>query len=180
MWRRMRYVRVCIRWALIDFFDVFTSSPFQPGMMEYRRLKCFATCLSQAGLAKSVWYIGHALIYASFGWPVNVKLAWALLHSNITTLSNTQWLNDCQLIERLVERLSPEADPDEHSSADSILCEISASCRDAASEAQQVTNPLLQTLERWARSFVLALSSSCHVEILSLVIHRVWNNMCIA
>ncbi|XP_050723795.1 serine/threonine-protein phosphatase 6 regulatory subunit 3-like isoform X9 [Eriocheir sinensis] len=58
-----------------------------------------------------------------------------------------QWLNDCQLIERLVERLSPEADPDEHSSADSILCEISASCRDAASEAQQVTNPLLQTLE---------------------------------
>lgn len=58
-----------------------------------------------------------------------------------------QWLNECQLIERLVERLSPEADPDEHSSADSILCEISASCRDATSEAQQATNPLLQTLE---------------------------------
>ncbi|KAG0702684.1 Serine/threonine-protein phosphatase 6 regulatory subunit 3 [Chionoecetes opilio] len=58
-----------------------------------------------------------------------------------------QWLNECQLIERLVERLSPEADPDEHSTADNILCEISASCREGTSEAQQISNPLLHTLE---------------------------------
>ncbi|XP_069953269.1 serine/threonine-protein phosphatase 6 regulatory subunit 3 isoform X10 [Cherax quadricarinatus] len=58
-----------------------------------------------------------------------------------------QWLNETQLIERLVERLSPEADPEEHSSADNILCEISTSCRDVTNDSHPQSNPLLLTLE---------------------------------
>lgn len=58
-----------------------------------------------------------------------------------------QWLNESQLIERIVDRLSPEADPEEHSSADNILCEISTSCRDANNDAHPQSNPLLLTLE---------------------------------
>ncbi|XP_068220678.1 serine/threonine-protein phosphatase 6 regulatory subunit 3 isoform X9 [Palaemon carinicauda] len=57
-----------------------------------------------------------------------------------------QWLNDSQLVERLVDRLSPDADPEEHSSADNLLCEISTSCRDVGSDSIQ-TNPLLLSLE---------------------------------
>lgn len=57
-----------------------------------------------------------------------------------------QWLNDSQLVERLVDRLSPDSDPEEHSSADNLLCEISTSCREVGSESSQ-TNPLLLSLE---------------------------------
>ncbi|XP_066937877.1 serine/threonine-protein phosphatase 6 regulatory subunit 3 isoform X9 [Macrobrachium rosenbergii] len=57
-----------------------------------------------------------------------------------------QWLNGSHLVERLVERLSPDADPEEHSSADNLLCEISTSCRDVGSDSCQ-TNPLLLSLE---------------------------------
>ncbi|XP_064112455.1 serine/threonine-protein phosphatase 6 regulatory subunit 3-like isoform X3 [Macrobrachium nipponense] len=57
-----------------------------------------------------------------------------------------QWLNGSHLVERLVERLSPDADPEEHSSADNLLCEISTSCRDVGSDSSQ-TNPLLLSLE---------------------------------
>ncbi|XP_042877623.1 serine/threonine-protein phosphatase 6 regulatory subunit 3-A-like isoform X7 [Penaeus japonicus] len=58
-----------------------------------------------------------------------------------------QWLNEGQLVERLVDKLSPDADPEDHSSADNLLCEISTSCRDTSSDGHQQSNPLLTTLE---------------------------------
>ncbi|XP_047486746.1 serine/threonine-protein phosphatase 6 regulatory subunit 3-like isoform X1 [Penaeus chinensis] len=58
-----------------------------------------------------------------------------------------QWLNEGQLVERLVDKLSPDADPEDHSSADNLLCEISTSCRDTSTDGHQQTNPLLATLE---------------------------------
>lgn len=62
-----------------------------------------------------------------------------------------QWLNEGQLVERLVDKLSPDADPEDHASADNLLCEISTSCRDTSTDGHQQTNPLLATLERWGR-----------------------------
>ncbi|XP_069970889.1 serine/threonine-protein phosphatase 6 regulatory subunit 3-A isoform X17 [Penaeus vannamei] len=58
-----------------------------------------------------------------------------------------QWLNEGQLVERLVDKLSPDADPEDHASADNLLCEISTSCRDTSTDGHQQTNPLLATLE---------------------------------
>ncbi|XP_063599727.1 serine/threonine-protein phosphatase 6 regulatory subunit 3-like isoform X7 [Penaeus indicus] len=58
-----------------------------------------------------------------------------------------QWLNEGQLVERLVDKLSPDADPEDHASADNLLCEISTSCRDMSTDGHQQTNPLLATLE---------------------------------
>ncbi|XP_063603575.1 serine/threonine-protein phosphatase 6 regulatory subunit 3-like [Penaeus indicus] len=57
------------------------------------------------------------------------------------------WLNEGQLVERLVDKLSPDADPEDHASADNLLCEISTSCRDTSTDGHQQTNPLRATLE---------------------------------
>ncbi|CAL4142183.1 unnamed protein product, partial [Meganyctiphanes norvegica] len=57
-----------------------------------------------------------------------------------------QWFCENHLVERLLERLSPEADSDEHTSAGQILCEIVVAAHDPAQD-QGASSPILAKLE---------------------------------
>ena len=65
-----------------------------------------------------------------------------------------QWLNNCGLIEQLIDKLSPDCDSEEHSSVDQLLQEIISSAQDIPSNVSDQSNnqsnfSLLVTLERY-------------------------------
>lgn len=65
-----------------------------------------------------------------------------------------QWLNECHLIEQLIDKLSPDCDSEEHSSVDQLLCEIVSTGQDTSnsgsdSQMNCSQSRLLTTLERY-------------------------------
>lgn len=58
-----------------------------------------------------------------------------------------QWLCENQLVERLLERLSPEADSDEHTSAGQILCEIVVNSHEPTNPEQGTSSSIQSKLE---------------------------------